>query len=266
VFKKSTINDKMHHMSNNNKTLILGLIILLGVGGLIAYRMAANSSSEEAKPQQPVVQQTETPESTTTPTQTEGNDPESTYNELITVTAPTGSTRYVLTDNSEASYTVRKVYVGKPGAQVTGVTEDVVGAGWYDGQGKKFYLKANIGLDTLKSDSEQRDSDILPLFTPATASIVINGDNSTDVISMTEPFETQIKADLTIGSVTKTVTFNVNGMLDESKFTAEGTADILMSDFGIKAPSALNIFTVEDATVLKFKVEGMALEEAQTQE
>lgn len=254
-------------MSNNNKTIIIGLVILLGVGALIAYRMSVGGTEGDEQSQQPVVQQPQTQESTSTPTET-ANTPssEDIYNQYVTTTAPQGSKRYVLSDTSEASYTVQKVFVGKPTAEVIGVTQDVEGAGWYDATGKKFYLKAKIGLDTLKSDSEKRDSDILPLFTPATAMIELNGDNSTDVISMTEPFETELLANVTIGSVTKEVTFAVTGMLDETKFNAEGTANVLMSDFGIEPPSALNIFTVEDETVLKFKVEGMALEESAAQE
>ncbi len=255
-------------MSNNNKTIIIGLLILVGVGGLFAYRMMASSTnSNEPLPQEPVVQNEQSNESTPSAQNTENSDDKNTtYAKFVTTMAPTGSRKYVLSNNSQASYAVTKVFVGKPQADVVGITEDVEGAGWYDTAGKKFYLKAEVGLDTLKSDSEKRDSDILPLFTPATATIVLNGDNATDAISMTEPFETQLTADLTIGTVTKSVVFDVKGMIDENKFTAEGTTLIKMSEFGITPPSALNIFTVEDDTTLKFTVEGEALEEVTTQE
>ena len=49
-------------------------------------------------------------------------------------------------------------------------------------------------------------------------------------------------------------------MLTDEKFTAEGSTQINMSDFGITPPSALGIFTVEDPTTLKFNVVGNALE------
>ncbi len=252
-------------MSNNTKTLIIGLLILLGVGGFFAYRMSAESNtSNDPQPQEPVVQQDQPNEST--PSANMSDDKNATYSKFVTVSAPQGSKKYVVSNNSEASYTVTKVFVGKPQATVVGVTEDVEGAGWYDVEGKKFYLKAEIGLDSLKSDSEKRDADILPLFTPATATIVLNGDNSTDAISMTEPFETQLTVDVTIGTVTKPVVFDVKGMLDEDKFTAEGTTLVKMSDFGITPPSALNIFSVEDDTTLKFNVTGEALTEEQVQE
>jgi polyisoprenoid-binding protein YceI len=256
-------------MSNNNKTLIIGLLILLGVGGLIAYREMANSQTQPAQPQEPVVQNEEPNQSTpsnTTPQRANETAGLETYNKFVTTPAPEGSKMYVLSDTSQASYTVTKVFVGKPQAEVVGVTEEVQGAGWYDDASKKFYLKADIALDKLKSDSEKRDEDIMPLFTPATATIELNGDNMNGAISMTEPFETQLTADLTIGSVTKPVTFDVKGTLDDSKFTAEGTTEVMMSDFGITPPSALDIFSVEDKTTLKFNVEGLSLEQTPVQE
>ena len=175
-------------MTNKNNTLIIGLLILLGVGGLVAYRMYGNASNqEEPVSQNPVMQEDSMETSESDNNSAMMQDGNNVYAEIVTIQAPEGSAKYVLVSPSNASYTVKKVFVDKPVADVTGVTNGVQGAGWYDETGNKFYLKANVDLTKLESDSDKRDSDIMPLFAPPQATIVINGDNATAAISKTEP-------------------------------------------------------------------------------
>jgi polyisoprenoid-binding protein YceI len=247
-------------MTNSNNKLILIVPLVLILGAVILLMTVKKTPDQPmTEPKNPmVIKKTPVMEEPTTPTDS------STPNFAMYVTGevPATAKKYMITKGT-ASYTVNKVFVGKPVAIVTGVTEQVEGAGWYDEESKKFYLKANIDLKGLKSDSEKRDEDILPFFKPPVAVFEINGDNSSDTITLSEPFETDLIGKLTVGSTTKELTFAVKGTLTEETFAAQGSTKVNMSEFGIKTPSLLNVYTVEDMTELKFDIEGTRLQEVE---
>jgi polyisoprenoid-binding protein YceI len=244
--------------SNNKLILIVPLVLILGAVVLLM--------TVKKTPDQPITEQNDPAVVTQTPPTEEPTDPAATstpnFAMYVTGEVPATAKKYMITKGM-ASYTVNKVFVGKPVAVVTGVTELVEGAGWYDEQSKKFYVKANIDLKGLKSDSEKRDSDILPFFEPPVAVFEINGDNASDTITLSEPFETDLVGNLTVGNTTKELTFAVTGTLTEETFAAQGSTKVNMSDLGIKTPSLLNVYTVEDMTELKFEIEGARLTEVQ---
>lgn len=243
--------------SNNKLILIVPLILILGA---VILLMTVKKTPEQpiTEPTQPVVV-TETPEEDTT---TAGGTSSPNFEMYVTGEVPATAKKYMITKGM-ASYTVNKVFVGKPVAVVTGVTELVEGAGWYDEESKKFYLKANIDLKGLKSDSEKRDSDILPFFSPPVATFEIDGDNATDTITFAEPFQTDLIGQLTVGDTTKELTFAVTGTLSDETFAAQGSTKVNMSELGIKTPSLLEVYTVEDMTELKFEIEGTRYQETQ---
>ncbi len=247
-------------MTNTNNKLIFIVPLVLILGAVILLMTVKKTPDQKITEQNDPMILTETP-----PTE-EPSDPTATstpnFAMYVTGEVPATAKKYMITKGM-ASYTVNKVFVGKPVAVVTGVTELVEGAGWYDEDSKKFYIKTNIDLKGLKSDSEQRDSDILSLFKPPLAVFEVNGDNSSDIITLSEPFETDLVGKLTVGNTTKELTFAVTGTLSEETFAAQGSTKVNMSDLGIKAPSLLNVYTVEDMTELKFEIEGTRLEEVQ---
>lgn len=247
-------------MTNSNTKFILIIPLVLILGATVLLMTIKNKPSQEAKKQNDPVVTEEKPVAYEKKETTQSTTPN--FGMYVTGEVPETAKKYMIT-KGVASYTVNKVFVGKPVAVVTGVTELVEGAGWYDETSKKFYLKAKIDLKGLKSDSEQRDSDILPLFVPPMAVFEINGDNSNDILTLAEPFETNLVGNLTVGNTTKELTFIVSGTLTEESFAAQGSTKVNMSEFGIKTPSLLNVYTVEDMTELKFEVEGTRLQEVQ---
>ncbi len=249
--------------SNNKLIFVLPLIIILGaVVGLMTLNKTSTTPKVETTDQKPIEA---TPTNESTEANSAMNEEESKsatleeFSAIIASDVPETALKYVLTSKSNASYTVAKTFFEKPGITVTGVTDGVVGAAWYDEASKRYYLKANIDLTKLRSDSEKRDADIMPLFTPPAASFELIGDNTDDKLSLTEPFETQIAGNLTVGEVTKEVMFDVKGSLSKTSFAAEGMTKTKMSNFDITAPSLFEVFSVADDIDLKFVVDAVAV-------
>ncbi len=251
--------------SNNKLIFVLPLIIILGavVGLMTINKTSSTPAPKVATTDEKSIEATPTNESTETNNAMDEKESKSAtleeFTAIIPSDVPETAFKYVLTDKSNASYTVAKTFFEKPGITVTGVTDGVVGAAWYDEESKRYYLKANIDLTKLKSDSEKRDADIMPLFTPPTAMFELIGDNTDGKLSLAEPFETQIAGNLTVGEVTKEVVFDVKGSLSKTSFAAEGMTKAKISDFGITAPSLFEVFSVSDDIDLKFVVDAVAV-------
>lgn len=178
---------------------------------------------------------------------------------LTELMVPDGAITYALDEGSTASYTVQKEFFDQPTVQVTGVTDLVSGKGWYVEESGAFGVDAMIDITGLTSDSEKRDSDILPLFSSTEARIQMLSDGSDSVV-LGGAFEEEFPAMLTINGVTKEVMFNVVGNLSADEFDATGTATVMFSDFNMSAPSLLNVFQVGDEIELSFDVSGTMME------
>lgn len=172
---------------------------------------------------------------------------------------PVGAYKYVLT-NSTASYVAQKRFFEREDLEVVGTTENVAGAAWFEPENQDLYLEAEVGLESLSTDSSQRDSDVQSLFTNKVASIVVLPSGIANTITTGEAFNIPVTAQVTINGVTQDVEFQVEGTVTENSFTATGEASIAMSDFGIESPSLLNVFTVDDEIALRFDVEGVGFE------
>lgn len=178
--------------------------------------------------------------------------------------APVAAYKYILDKSSNASYIVQKRFFEKEDVEVVGTTSDVVGAAWFDKDSQELYLKAEVGLTSLASDSAKRDEDIQPLFSDKVATVVLNTQGISNSITEGETFNIPVTVQLTINGVTNDVEFQVEGNLTQEAFSASGEGTVNMSDFGIETPNLLNVFSVDDETVLRFEVEGYAFQTSDT--
>lgn len=167
--------------------------------------------------------------------------------------APEGAYSYNITEGS-ASYVAQKRFLTKEDAVVTGTTADVTGEGWFDPETGALFLRGDVALATLVSDSEQRDKDLMGMFKAPTAVLVL--DQMQSAISLNEGFTLDLPVKLVVNGIEQTVDFNITGVVTETQFTATGNATVNISDFGMNPPALLEVYTVDDAIELKFDVTG----------
>ncbi len=246
----------------NIKNLIFILLVILILGGAYYYNSQKQVTSEVAQTetQENVAQETNlTPEEGT-----DMNTEMPVIDDLNNMIAELGMNSatvksYLISAPSTVSYNAEKTYFGKAPSTIVGVSDKVVGYGLLDTETNLVYLTAVADLSALKSDSAQRDSDIQDLFIPATAIIEVRDytlEGFDFATGMGQNLSLTVPVSVTINSVTKEVPFTVEAVITEDEFKATGTANVKMSDFGITAPSLLNVFAVADDAVFKFEVLG----------
>ncbi len=162
----------------------------------------------------------------------------------------------LVADQSEASYTVQETFANLPGlADAVGTTKSVSGQivvtkdlKIADGS------KITIDLTTLKSDRSQRDGFIqrTTLKNAPTAVFVpteLRGLPSPAPVS--GPIKGQLLGNLTIGAVTKPITFDFDGTIDGNTIKGKATSAIKITDHGLELPKAPIILSVEDFAKLQ---------------
>lgn len=224
-------------MNNKFIPLVLVSIILVGVASLFLIN---NSNQNE--------QVTTQPQPTAQPTAiNEQQNEQPQQNEDVV--------NYTIT-SGEAQYVAQKRFLQRADEEIVGTTTSVTGDGFLNTQTNEFSLNATIDLTNLQTDSGNRDADVISFFTPSTAVITINNQSIQSQLG-TEPTTEQVEAVLSINGIEQQVTFNVQNIVqNDNSITAEGSANILMSDFNVNPPSLLNVYTVDDEVEIKFTVEG----------
>lgn len=231
----------------NNKYIIPIVILVLILGGAYFYTRTSSTSMEKMENESMMEETAENMEKSPKMTNEEMMEP-------TMVEAPEGAVMYKL-DSGTASYVAQKRFLQKEDLEVTGTTENVTGEGWLDESNNQVYLLANVGLDTLKTDSGDRDEDVKKMLNPSIATVEM-GPLALSGLTMGEQFTQTIPLKLTINNVTQIVDFDVTGTVTEEGFTAQGTTNVKMSEFGVNPPSLLNVYTVDDEIGLKFDVTG----------
>ena len=236
-------------MNKNTNILVAAVVVLVGVAGLVVIydgnkqnqaKEAVKAEVEQAALTQPVEPKVAAAE--TQAQNTDENNQDQTVEGTLTYTISNGT----------VSYTAQKRFLQKEDAVVVGTTPEVTGNGSFDVATGAVKLAAALDFKTIKSDSAKRDSDILPIFKDTKVSI--NVDAPISGVKVGEAFTAKVPVMLTINGVTKEVVFTVSGKLTESSLQAKGEANIKMSDFGVKAPSAAGIFTVDDEIMISFNI------------
>lgn len=157
------------------------------------------------------------------------------------------------------SYRANKTYFGKPKLEVVGTTTNVTGEGWFSQLENKMELNATVDLLGLASDSSKRDEDIQPLFKDKKVMVKMSEEFESKKIVMEESSTFDVTLDVTINGVTKAVPFTVETTVSDMTLNAKGSAPIMMSDFGIEAPSLIEVFSVADEIMIEFDVTGTRL-------
>ena len=228
------------------KVAILVVVVLLAGAGYYFYTTQYNQSQDLSMSKDDSMMMMEDK------MEKEDNDAMMMEDKMEKVEMPESALKYELTQDSVAMYVVQKRFLTKEDAEVVGTTENVTGEGWFDVATQQMYLMADVNLNTLASDSETRDKDVLDMLVDTTAKLVLS--EIEDEVVLGTPFTTIGTAQVTINKVTNPVTFSIEGTVTETGFTATGSANVLMSDFDLTPPSLLNVYSVDDEMELKFDV------------
>ncbi|MXW89645.1 MAG: YceI family protein [Acidimicrobiaceae bacterium] len=69
-----------------------------------------------------------------------------------------------------------------------------------------------------------------------------------------EAFSGSAEGDLTIKGVTNRVAFDLQAQLVGDRIVAVGSSDVLFSDYGVTAPTAPIVVSVEDHGIMEFQL------------
>lgn len=243
-------------MKNKNTQIISLIVIILLVGaGLYAFSSMSSNNNENDAMQKEVTQNTlDVPN-----TMDENSMVTKAKSILDGVQIPEGAIVYVNTQNPKVSYQVNKVFFSKPLELVTGTTDNGVLAGWYNKETNTFYVTSTVNLTTLSTDSNARDEEVRELLSK-TATMVFDSSETPLEVDENGDFTGVYDLEITINETTQTVPFNITGNITDEMFTAQGTATVLMTDFGVTPPSLIKVYEVEPEVTLNFEVSGEVVE------
>jgi len=167
-------------------------------------------------------------------------------NEMTSEVSASGDS-YMISDNSSVSYTVQKEFFSRPTEPVTGTTGDVSGKLSINTETESISINAVINSQTLDSGSGARDNHVRNEFS---GDILVRVDNFNFEISEQVSFAAPVE--LTINGITKTLNFDIQGIILEEEISFKGSSDINMTDFNIDPPSTLGIYTVNEIAKISF--------------
>jgi len=174
---------------------------------------------------------------------------------------PAGTMAWVLaSDGNQASYRVREQLANRSfPTDAVGTTTNVTGKLALGGDGQPISGASlfTVDLTNLRSDSGGRDryvrqntlqTDQFPsaVFTPK----AVQGLPSTFPASGKVTF--QVSGDLTIHGVTKPATWDVSAQVNGRELSGAATTTFSFSEFGMQAPRAFVVLSVEDKIQLEY--------------
>ena len=166
----------------------------------------------------------------------------------------TGS--WVVADGSFAGYRVDEVLNGT-NVTVTGRTEEVTGSLAVDGlalTGAEFTVDvASIATDSSSRDAYFHDNALRVSQFP-TATFVLTGAVTATAPPVVGEVQTiSATGDLTIAGVTRSVTVELQAVLNSTEGQVAGSIPITFADFGVEAPN-LGFVSVEPAGFIEFSL------------
>jgi polyisoprenoid-binding protein YceI len=176
----------------------------------------------------------------------ETEDVKESENEMTSEVSAAGDS-YMISDNSSVSYTVQKEFLSRPTEPVTGTTSDVSGELSINTETESISINAVINSQTLDSGSGTRDNHVRNEFS---GDILVKVDNFNFEISEQVSFVAPVE--LTINGITKTLNFDIQGIILEEEISFKGSSDINMTDFNIDPPSTLGIYGVNEIAEISF--------------
>jgi polyisoprenoid-binding protein YceI len=200
-----------------------------------------------------------------------GINPMATQGAQLPATGPTGTSPAaasgqiiceVVADKSQAMYKVREqlANVSLP-SDAIGKTSEISGkiAINPDGSVDKSVSKFEVGLASLQSDRSQRDNfvgrNILQTSQfPSAVFIPTQADGFPSPLPQSGQVAFKLTGDLTVRSVTKPVTFEVTGTIDNNTFTGTATTSFTFEDFELTQPRVPVVLSVVDKINLELDI------------
>lgn len=156
---------------------------------------------------------------------------------------------------SFAGFRVKEEISGIGSTEAVGRTRAVNGSVTIDGE-QVTKTSFTVQMDTITTDQSMRDSRAKEAlgtseFPTATFELTKPIDLGADAASKTVSVDAS--GDLTIHGVTKPATFKIDAKLASGKIVMTGTADVTLSDFGVKGPTNAKILSVSDSATVEFQ-------------
>lgn len=211
---------------------------------------SVSSAVSSAAAPTPATDPTVTPTATATPSPTATVTP----TPRPTMAVSPGAARYaIVPEESRATYEVGERFFGREINVTVATTSAVSGDLYIDRQRPSASSVGAITVDLrqLRSDLPGHDdarNEFIGAARHPTATFTPKRLEGLPDTPYTEGQELRftIVGDLTIRAVTKEVTFDASGTIAGATFTGAATARIRISDFGLRAPSALGRLEVDD--------------------
>lgn len=171
--------------------------------------------------------------------------------EITTVETKEGD--FIIQEGSTVSYVAQKVFLSKPTLEVVGTNSSIQGAITIDDEARAVSVHVQIDPSHFKTDSSRRDGDVAKMFD---GPISVEGKDITaeGVMGDGNVVSGTVDLNVTINGITKTLPFEITASLENDTISAEGSSEIMMSEFDVTPPSLLNVYTVEDALGLRFDI------------
>ncbi|MFT7597500.1 MAG: polyisoprenoid-binding protein YceI [Acidimicrobiales bacterium] len=155
-------------------------------------------------------------------------------------------------------YRINEVLTTIGDFEVVGRTSDVVGTLTIDGQ-TVVAAEFTVDVATLTTDQDRRDKEMreqsmeTDLFPEATF-VLTDSIELEGVPGEGEVIDLNVVGDLTMHGVTQLVEIPMDAQVVGGLIVVVGQLDILLSDYGIDAPEAAIVASIEDAGVLEFSL------------
>ena len=159
---------------------------------------------------------------------------------------------------SFAGFRVDEVLAGGIGDfTAVGRTADVAGSIELSGN-VLVTATVEVTMGTLRTDNSSRDSQVRRALGtndfPQAIFTLVEPVELPAGMADGEAFSGSAHGDLTVKGVTHRVTFDLQAQLVDDTIVAVGSSDVVFSDFGVTAPSAPIVVSVEDHGIMEFQL------------
>lgn len=189
---------------------------------------------------------------TQNPAPTAAEQPAATQPEAPAVSA-TGTAYQVVTDQSEASYSVGETFLGqKRDVTAVGKTSALAGTIVLDG-GVIQASTIEVDVATLKTDESRRDNKVRQALDTANhpkATYRITGAEGNPALAEGQETALKLQGTMTIKGVDKPLTFDAKAKLEGGRLTLTAETVFDMTEFGVDPPNVANFVAVQNEVKL----------------
>lgn len=177
----------------------------------------------------------------------------------LTTETPPASVLQVVSEKSEATYTVDEELTTVGKTQAIGKTNAVAGQILLDADGNPMPCSQWIvDVRTLQTDSGRRDNYVynntLQSETYPAATFILTSVEGLEAPLGKEEQVVRLVGDLELHGVKKPVTWDATVSMDGTTLTGSSRTTVLMADFGIEKPSVPILASVADTILLEISI------------